>query len=280
MTEFYGPRNLTILVVEDNPFNLDLLKMILEKEGHTMRVAIDGIEALEVLDSDVDVILMDVQMPRMDGIQTTKLIRLCETGHIEETDNYYEILVRLQKKIKDRHVPIIAITTLAKTENQGRCLDVGMDDYITKPLDQEKLSSVLARLTGKQPQRPPIKLTANRHSPDYSFLLPADRNKVIAHLQNTYGLDIKTITHMLTILKATLCEEIGKAEDYLTTCHFSELSKVAHTIKGALKNAGISEWAEIAQTIEKQNLPETKENKAELTTLLQNLKAGLAALME
>ncbi len=116
-------RRLRILLAEDNVVNQKLAQRILEKIGHEVTVVSNGIEAVEAAKSRAfDVILMDVQMPEMDGFQATKAIRDIET---------------------DIHVPIIAMTAHAMKGDEERCLEAGMDAYIPKPIQSARLFSLL-----------------------------------------------------------------------------------------------------------------------------------------
>jgi two-component system, sensor histidine kinase and response regulator len=116
-----------ILLAEDNVVNAKLLEASLKKYGHKIAVASDGIEVLEILkNSDFDIILMDLEMPRMDGLEAARLIRSGETGN------------------KNRNIPILAITAYVHKEILNQCREVGMNDYITKPVDIKELASVVA----------------------------------------------------------------------------------------------------------------------------------------
>jgi two-component system sensor histidine kinase/response regulator len=123
-------RALRILLAEDNPVNRLVAVTLLRKRGHSVAVAADGREALALLEqSPVDVILMDVQMPVMDGMEATAIIR----AHGDEGR---------------RRIPIIALTAHAMQGDRERCLAAGMDDYLTKPLNSDDLFAALARAAG------------------------------------------------------------------------------------------------------------------------------------
>ena len=116
-----------ILLVEDNPVNQKLALMLLERHGYHVTLADDGQKALEVMmDGHFDVILMDMQMPVMDGIEATAEIRQLEAS-----------------RGKTR-TPIIAMTANAMQGDRERCIEAGMDDYITKPIRADQLFSTLA----------------------------------------------------------------------------------------------------------------------------------------
>ena len=128
---FIPPRNhekLRILVAEDDAVTRFTIKKLLEHAGHSVGVAVDGKDALRVLErSDFDLILMDIQMPEMDGLQATRTIRISDTF----------------KLVRD--IPIVAMTAYAKASDREKFLSAGMDDYIAKPVEMEQLNSVVAR---------------------------------------------------------------------------------------------------------------------------------------
>jgi PAS domain S-box-containing protein len=114
-----------ILVVEDEPINREITLMILADINLVVEVAEDGLEAIEkVLESQYDLILMDMQMPRMNGLDATRQIRKLPHG---------------------RQVPILAMTANAFTEDKARCFEAGMDDFLTKPVEPEALFSKLLK---------------------------------------------------------------------------------------------------------------------------------------
>jgi signal transduction histidine kinase/DNA-binding response OmpR family regulator len=119
--------HLHILLVEDNRVNATLAVRFLEKRGHTVVTAIDGRPAIETLKKDsFDLVLMDVQMPEMDGFQCTAVIRAKE-------------------KATGGHIPIIAMTAHALKGDQERCLAAGMDDYVSKPICTAELFAAIER---------------------------------------------------------------------------------------------------------------------------------------
>ena len=119
--------HLRILLVEDNAVNQVLALRLLEKRGHTVAVAGNGKEALTALEKQsFDLVLMDVQMPEMDGFEAT-------------------IAIREKEKTSGNHVPIIAMTAHAMVGDKERCLEAGMDDYISKPIRPEELNDFLKR---------------------------------------------------------------------------------------------------------------------------------------
>ena len=121
---------LRVLIVEDNLVNQRLATRMLEKRGHRVAVAQNGFQALEALTKGVfDLVLMDVQMPEMDGIETTAKIREGE-------------------RLSGEHQPVIALTAHAMKGDQERCLAAGMDGYLTKPIRPQELDYILDKYVG------------------------------------------------------------------------------------------------------------------------------------
>jgi CheY-like chemotaxis protein len=121
-------RALRILVAEDNAVNRRLATHLLTRRGHTVLTAENGIEALRMLEKEqVDVVLMDVQMPEMDGLTAASAIRKKEAG--------------------GRRLPIVALTAHAMSGDRELCIAAGMDGYITKPIQVAELERVLAEVT-------------------------------------------------------------------------------------------------------------------------------------
>jgi CheY-like chemotaxis protein len=135
-----------ILVVDDNPVNRDVASMILEQVHH-VKTASDGLEALSLLAEEYfDLVLMDVQMPFMNGLTTTKIIRAAEQGHDQNERLPGGLPGDLVRQLFGCHLTVIAMTAHAMMEDKRRCLDAGMDGYITKPFQPNELVSVLAHL--------------------------------------------------------------------------------------------------------------------------------------
>jgi signal transduction histidine kinase/CheY-like chemotaxis protein len=134
-TEQAGPR-LRVLLAEDNVVNRRVALRVLERHGHEVTVAVNGVEAVDLAERELyDLILMDCQMPEMDGFEATAAIRRMSHGHSE--------------------VPIVALTAHAMAGDRERCLRAGMDDYLSKPFTGEellrKVREVAARHTTLRP---------------------------------------------------------------------------------------------------------------------------------
>jgi len=124
-----GPRPLDILLVEDNPVNQKFIVRLLEKQGHKVLVAGNGKEALEMVEKrSFHLVFMDCQMPEMDGFEATAAIREREG-------------------ILGRRTPIIAMTAYAMKGDQEKCIQAGMDDYLSKPVKKETLLAKIQKWT-------------------------------------------------------------------------------------------------------------------------------------
>ncbi len=137
-----GGPGLRILLAEDNKINQRVASCLLERNGHTTMVAANGQEALEMLNRErFDLILMDVQMPVLDGLTAATEIRRRERG----TGN---------------RIPIVALTAHAYESDRERCISAGMDAFLPKPIDPRQLSSVIEALTCARVSEPPLAATA------------------------------------------------------------------------------------------------------------------------
>jgi CheY-like chemotaxis protein len=115
-----------ILVAEDNPVNQKIAQRMLKHLGYPVDVAANGLEALQALErKSYNIILMDIQMPEMDGLEATRLIR--------------------QRLSAEEQPRIIAVTAHALDYSREMCIDAGMDDYIAKPVQKDELAEVLSR---------------------------------------------------------------------------------------------------------------------------------------
>ncbi|MCW5211747.1 response regulator [Desulfobulbus sp. TB] len=141
--------NLNILLVEDNLFNQQLIKILFEKNGHSVTLAFNGLECIKLLsENDYSVVVMDIQMPVMDGIEATKYIRGCEQGRFYVGNQYEEELIKLRSRCQGKYTPIVALTAHAMSEDREKCLQAGMDDYLTKPFRPDKDFLVINRVVG------------------------------------------------------------------------------------------------------------------------------------
>ena len=134
-----------VLLVEDNHVNSVIARRVLEKDGHTVTESADGALALEAMTGgDYDLVMMDVQMPVMDGLEATRIIRALEAGQPPERPD--AVPAALPARLAGRHTPVIAMTANAMAGDRELCLTAGMDDYITKPFKREEMLETVHRV--------------------------------------------------------------------------------------------------------------------------------------
>jgi PAS domain S-box-containing protein len=222
-----------VLLVEDNEINQQVATELLESAGAIVTVASHGGEAVKILtDGDqppaFDVVFMDLQMPEMDGFTATKLLR-------SEP--------RLQK------IPIIAMTAHALVEERQRCLDAGMNDHVSKPIDPDNLFSTLLRWAKPQP-KDTVKSSSSPAKPSDEVVLPeiaginlADGLKRVAGNKRLYR-------DLLGQFAARQSDAAAQISTALKSRDLKLAERIAHTVKGAAGNIGITEVQSLAQKLE------------------------------
>jgi two-component system sensor histidine kinase/response regulator len=236
-----------ILVAEDNPANQRLTTAQLRKLGFQVEIAENGQQALNCLLPDPDryaLVLMDCQMPELDGFETTRLIRQAE-------------------EMTGRHVPVIAMTASAMQGDREACMAAGMDDYISKPVALEALRSVINRWTRT---RPGLDVGPANPSPKHASPLEIPVLEQIRDLQEAGGSDF--LTELIDIYlkdSAVLMDRIQKG---LAGDESQPLRKSLHSLKGSSGNLGAYQLAELCGNMEllvdKGRLEEARLNQAQL----------------
>jgi PAS domain S-box-containing protein len=250
-------RKLRVLVAEDNVVNQELAVRLLEKQGHTVAVAGNGREALDALEKATsrgfDVVLMDVQMPEMDGLEATAAIRQKE-------------------KATGRHLPIIAITAHALKGDRERCLAAGMDDYLAKPIQAKEL---LAAVEGAV-----LPAVETRESvpaePRPEEIL--DRVTALARLDG----DAKLLGELAGLFLADTARLLSAVRQAVTRGDAKALEYAAHALKSSVGNFAAHAAFEAAARLEMSgrqgDLAEAQEAYAALHQEVERLKPVLEGL--
>ena len=212
------------MVVEDNPVNQRVAARILEKAGFVVDVAGNGGDALiAVAAASYSAILMDCQMPEMDGFEATMELRLREEP--------------------GQHTPIIAMTAGAMADDRDKCLAAGMDDYISKPVNAQELRSLVARWVGGVPSDEP-----RRDQPQ-----PAPRGRLNeATLVGLRELGAEHLCSLITLFIEDGGERTVRLRRVLEQGDRVELRKTAHSLKGSALSFGASELAALCARLESQ----------------------------
>jgi CheY-like chemotaxis protein/HPt (histidine-containing phosphotransfer) domain-containing protein len=215
---------LRILVAEDNPVNQRVVTRMLEKMGHIPTIANNGREALWMLDTETfDVILMDVQMPEIDGLTATRTIRE-------------------QEKQSRSHIPIIAMTAHAMKGDRELCLEAGMDGYLSKPATSrgiaEALTSALRLKTNTAALSTPSRLDAASG--------PWDRSKALGRVDG----DESLLRELVGIFLDESAKQLASLEQAISTGNLKEIERTAHSLKGELGYLGLAGAAQKAKDME------------------------------
>jgi CheY-like chemotaxis protein/HPt (histidine-containing phosphotransfer) domain-containing protein len=222
-------RPLDILLAEDNVVNQKLAVTVLEKDGHRVTVAGNGRVALDLSARHrYDVILMDLQMPEMGGLEATAAVRAREagTGH---------------------HQPIVAMTAHAMKGDAERCLAAGMDGYVSKPVQFAELARVIAVVVpGADPAGPETDTPAPPARPPAGTTPLLDRSAALRLMADDESL-LREIAGLFVEDCPRQLEELGSA---IERGDAAVARRVAHTIKGAVGNFGARGVAELANRIE------------------------------
>jgi len=274
---------LHILLAEDNAINQRVAMGILQKRGHTVVVAGNGKEVLAALEKEAfDILLMDVQMPEMDGFEATREIRRresqlsavsCQSSGTQNPPEESQLATENWPPAT-RRIPIVAMTAHAMKGDRERCLAAGMDSYISKPLQARQLFEVIAGLV-------PTPADAETDTPDQTAPTESvfDRNVALDRveddrelLQEIVGLFFDEIPGLLSAIQESVVQRDANA-----------LERAAHTLKGAVGNLGAKDAFAAALRLEVLgrggDLTNIEEAYAELEKAIIRLKSALAALI-
>jgi two-component system sensor histidine kinase/response regulator len=243
--------SLNVLLVEDNLVNQKLAKRLLEKRGHGVTVAWTGGQALEALEKGkYDLVLMDVQMPEMDGLEATRLLREKE-------------------KPSGEHQAVVAMTALVMKGDRERCLAAGMDGYLAKPISPQELDDVLERY----------------QTPGSSPVLVADPSETqegpicVQDLFERIDGDRALLSELLELLREDSPQQLRLAREAISSGDAATLQRVGHTLKGALANLAAPGAASIAGELETMGIAgEIRSAEAKVAQLEAELARAIGSL--
>ncbi len=229
----YNARGVRVLLVEDNEMNQQVATELLESAGAKVTVAEHGAMAVKRLkegpeEPEFDIVLMDLQMPEMDGHTATRLIR--EDGRF-------------------KNLPIVAMTAHAMVEERERCAESGMNDYVTKPIDPDLLFAALARWARPRvPAAPPAETETvmpaqDGDLPELEGVDVAASLKRVAGNKKLYRSLLEKFADQQGDAGTRIADALGKGE-------VAQAERLAHTVKGVAANLGIGEVQEEAACLE------------------------------
>ncbi|MBI4690198.1 MAG: response regulator [Nitrospirae bacterium] len=245
-----------ILVAEDNPINQKLITAMLKKAGYRVDVAGDGRIALDAIEkNNYDIILMDVQMPEIDGFEVTKIIRSKEKG--------------------ERHNTIIAMTAHALKGDRERCIEAGMDDYIAKPINPRELFKIIENWIKPGVEKhgePEIKHTYEESVRKTDITdSPVDIKSAMERFDNDMGF----FKAMLDEFLGYVPDQIQAIEDAVKSGNADEVESKGHSIKGAAGMLSADRVSSIALSIESKG---HSREISDVPKLLNDLKYEISRL--
>jgi signal transduction histidine kinase/CheY-like chemotaxis protein/HPt (histidine-containing phosphotransfer) domain-containing protein len=213
---------LQILLAEDNPINQKLATRLLMKRGHRVTVTANGKEALAALaDGAYDLVLMDVQMPEMDGLEAT-------------------MKLREREKITGDHQPVVAMTALAMKGDRERCIEAGMDGYLSKPIRQQELDEALESYVDR-------KRTSLISAPTTSIQeTSVDADELLERIDGDYSF----LAELAELFRKDYPRQLMAAREAQSRQDCQAVEKASHTLKGALANLAAGPASRIAQDLE------------------------------
>ena len=237
------PNGLNILLAEDSLANQKLAIGLLEKRGHRVTVVNNGKQAVMAAHKEnFDVILMDVQMPEMDGFEATREIRNLEAD-------------------SGRHTPIVAMTAHALKGDRQRCLDQGMDGYLSKPIRSRQVYETIEFLAAANKESAGQPLSDDQsygappvqHSELHTFLDGAtdDEKRCIQSALEAVDHDDELLRDFVAAVLVESPQVLIKAETSLAEENWDYLRRHAHTLRGTLRTLGMEETCELASRVEK-----------------------------
>lgn len=201
---------LHVLVVEDNPMNQHIASLMLKRMGPTFEIAANGAEALDLLQKQsFDLVLMDLQMPVLDGYQTAQRIRN-ELG---------------------LHLPIIAMTAHVLAGERERCLSFGMNDYLSKPIREQELFRLISHHV--RPNQP----LADPGGPTSGPALYLDQH----YLQEISGGDPAALAELADIFLQQAPHELAQLDEHLTAGRYKLVARTAHSMKSTVAYMGMAD---------------------------------------
>lgn len=234
---------LRVLVVEDNALNRQVAEELLGAEGAVVELAEDGFKGVHCVqhgERTFDVVVMDMQMPHMDGLEATR---------------------RIRADARFAHLPILAVTANAAQDDVGACLQAGMNAHIGKPIDLEQMVAALLRLTGRD---------AGEMSAERAAVAPAaSLDAILARFGNNHDLFLRMLDAFAEDHRALL-QQVSSA---LMQRDLTGSADAAHALKGSAATMGAARLAEAASVLERMaragQLPEAEVALAELETLAE-----------
>jgi PAS domain S-box-containing protein len=207
-------RSLHILLAEDNEVNQELAVTLLVKQGHSVVIANNGLQAVSALEKErFDLVLMDVQMPEMGGFEATGVIRKREQA-------------------TGAHVPILAMTAHTMKGDRERCLAAGMDGYISKPINIKELTQAIETVASAAPFQTGNSDTDARATSSLDSISSFNLEELMMHVDG----DMDLLRSMVSVFVAQAPGDLLAMREAVESRNAANLKHLAHTFKGAVSN--------------------------------------------
>ena len=216
-----------MLLADDSPTNRRLAMRLLEKRGHAVTAVEDGQQAVRAVEKDTyDIILMDVQMPEMDGLEATAAIRESE-------------------QLTGDHIPIVALTAHAMKGDRDRCLEAGMDAYVSKPFQAEELFATIEQLVSYAE----VEEVAGESDPPTGDSSVEGNLIDVAGALGRVGGSMEVLAEVTEIFLDGYAEQFEQLTAAVEAGDLETSAKVAHRLKGELGTIGAMEAFEAGQEV-------------------------------
>lgn len=272
---------LTLLVADDNETNRLMLGRMLELEGHKVRFAVDGEEAVDAVEAGgIDAVIMDINMPRMSGLEATRMIRFLRMGDA-------------------RALPIVALTADATVATARRCREAGMDDLITKPVEPAALMALLARLcggahTGPAAASPAAAMTLPKNAakaqkreaaalavPAAAVVAdPASQPVLDAAMMRTLAEEPEFLGKLQAAFRTDSERAIGAMRRSLATHDAAQFRDAAHSLRSAAANLGALRLAQLTAPLKTWGADDLEKGGADALQGIIDARAVLLAALE
>lgn len=222
VTQEAGGARARVLLAEDNAVNQKVVVQLLRREGHRVTLAGNGEEALAILalDQSFDLVLMDVDMPRMDGCETTR---------------------RIRQNPSTRDIPVVAMTAHTGVEGRQKCIDAGMDDYVVKPLRGPDLRAIVERWSrarsGMRMSVAPGMAVPEVLESESSFAAVVDLDAALARVEG----DRVLLDELIGMLRSDAPRMLGAIGIAVSDGDHVEVRRLAHALQGAVGHIGAEE---------------------------------------
>lgn len=236
-------RELKILLAEDNLVNQKVATSLLKKQGYVSKVANNGREAISLWQQEeFDLVLMDIQMPEMSGFEATQRIRELE-------------------KTKGDHIPIIAVTAHAMKGDREKCIESGMDHYVTKPINPQKLFEAIESFFPSDQNE-----QHNENNISNSAACVFDRQAILERV----GGDEDLMKEIISMFVEECPKMMAEIESAVSAKNSEGLERAAHSLKGSVSNFGAQRAYEAAYALEKMGHDGSIDQAAGVFSQLKN----------